>query len=749
MNKKLNISHGLVRKICPAVMTVMLCLLSFYARSQQSKSTQQQLEAIAKPASTIEWIDIRNEINITHEEFLSNNISLLNLTAGSEMRYVRSESDEIGFTHYRYQQYLNGVKVLGGEMIIHEQEGRITSVNGKYLQQIPLNTVATVSEAAALQTSLDNVTSKNYLWLNAGAEAVLKEDRNDNNASYKPKGELVYAKIRGRADKAFTLCWKYDIYVEQGTESQTIFVDAATGKIINTIPLAKDCSSGSSTTLWNGARTIYTQLSGSSYRMIDDCQTTLVHTRNGNGTNSGAYIEYTDANNAWSTSANQEYQAQIHYGARQLQLYYNAVHSRTSYNGGTATYRAYGNPGFTGNAYWLDGPEGAFFGGSSTGTSPYITLDVAGHELTHGVVLKTAGLVYQDESGALNESTADCFGEMSESYALGTPDWIHRAEIGGGNRSFINPNSKGQPDTYLGTNWYSGTSDNGGVHTNSGVQNFWFYLLSEGGSGTNDNGLAYNITGIGRFAARDILYRALTMYENSATEYIDARAATLHAAVDLYGSCSTELEAVGFAWRAVGVESQSAQYINNACGNYPATATFAQAIHQLTAANGCTTNITASATTVYFSAVDRVILYPGFRAISGSKFYAYLEPCAISRYKGASGPPPPVMSDAEKGIIKYEESSSSTGLSLDDAITAGPNPVTDELNLTVILPTESQVKIQLFDALGNVIENWDEFESLSHGLHNLTYSTSRISPGMYFVNVSINGQNHMKKIVKV
>ena len=129
----------------------------------------------------------------------------------------------------------------------------------------------------------------------------------------------------------------------------------------------------------------------------------------------------------------------------------------------------------------------AIFGAGSTSaaTDDWNTNDIMGHEFTHGVTQSEAGLIYNNESGALNESFSDIFGEMVESWAEGICDYLVGADRGA-IRSFINPNTYGQPDTYLGTDWYTGTADNGGVHTNSGVQNHWFYLVSEGGSGTND-----------------------------------------------------------------------------------------------------------------------------------------------------------------------------------------------------------------------------------------------------------------------
>ncbi|HNB82621.1 MAG TPA: M4 family metallopeptidase, partial [Chitinophagaceae bacterium] len=161
---------------------------------------------------------------------------------------------------------------------------------------------------------------------------------------------------------------------------------------------------------------------------------------------------------------------------------------------------------------------------------------------------------YAYESGALNESFADCIGEAVEEYTLGSADWIHRNEIGGGNRSFINPNSKGDPDTYLGTNWYTGTSDNGGVHTNSGVQNFWYYLLSVGGSGTNDNSNVYSVSGITIDKARLIAYDCMIAL-TSGSQYSNARSVSIQKAKDRYGDCSNEAIQTTNAWYAVGVGS--------------------------------------------------------------------------------------------------------------------------------------------------------------------------------------------------
>lgn len=126
--------------------------------------------------------------------------------------------------------------------------------------------------------------------------------------------------------------------------------------------------------------------------------------------------------------------------------------------------------------------------------------------------------------------------------------------LGGGSlRSMSNPNVKNHPDTYQGTYWYSGSGDNGGVHTNSGVLNYWFYLLAEGGNGTNDIGNSFNVQGIGKEKASQIVYRAESVYFTSTTNYSQARELTIQATEDLYAENSIESATVCQSWYAVGV----------------------------------------------------------------------------------------------------------------------------------------------------------------------------------------------------
>ncbi|MFC1734298.1 PKD domain-containing protein, partial [candidate division KSB1 bacterium] len=140
-------------------------------------------------------------------------------------------------------------------------------------------------------------------------------------------------------------------------------------------------------------------------------------------------------------------------------------------------------------------------------------------------------------------------------------------DIGSPLRSMSNPNIYGDPDTYLGTNWYTGSGDNGGVHTNSGVLNFWYYLVSEGGVGINDISNSYNVTGIGIDTAGAIAYRTLSVYLTNTSQYIDARFYSIISAIDLYGPCSGPVETVTNAMYAVGV---GGPYIDSVDANFTA-----------------------------------------------------------------------------------------------------------------------------------------------------------------------------------
>jgi Zn-dependent metalloprotease len=589
-------------------------------------------------------------------------------------------------------------------------------------------------------------------------EEVLKRQQKNQNATYYPKGELVYApnKYDGKFNAAdYRLAWFFKIYTDKsGVPAKDVYVDALTGKVIFSNDISMTCSGGTGTSAFNGSVSVSTEISGSVYRSHNNCQSTDIYVYNCNGGNaSNTY--YTDADNVWGATDLTKSAVQAMWGAAQVYSYYSGEHSRTSWNNSAGDMIAYNNSNQTGlgpnNSCWGCTGNNVILGMGSTSaaTDDWNTDDIMGHEFTHGVTQSEAGLVYSNESGALNESFSDIFGEMVESWSEGICDYLVGADRGA-IRSFINPNTYGDPDTYQGTNWYTGSADNGGVHTNSGVQNHWFYLLSEGGSGTNDKGESYNVTAITRFEARLIAYRALTEYLTSTSQYIDARKASLEAAWDLYGQCSQEIISVGDAWHAVGVESQSAVYTINACGSYPASGTFIQAISTLYGGNGCTTEITPSSTTVYFTGRDKVILLPGFHADAGSNFVAYLEPCSSTRWKTL----PPAKSDAEKGItnnIAQNKNGSGDAASISNKIANGvnviPNPFKGSFVASIASAKDCNARIAIYNSYGVKLKEQPSV-NLSKGINTISFDCSKFSSGVYMLEVNFGDTKIVKKIVK-
>jgi Zn-dependent metalloprotease len=220
---------------------------------------------------------------------------------------------------------------------------------------------------------------------------------------------------------------------------------------------------------------------------------------------------------------------------------------------------------------FFDGSRFTFGDGDGVTTTPFVSIDVVGHEMTHGVTYKTANLIYSGESGGLNEGTSDIMGIMIKYYAANpsTPpnyllaDRIYTVNAGlaipsFGRRYLFKPSLDN-----LSPDCYSPAVAGLDPHQASAIANHFFYLLAEGAvvpagfpsltpqSLVCDGNVS--LTGIGRAAATKIWYRALTVYFTSSTNYAGARAATLKAAADLYGTGSPIHLATAAAWQAVAV----------------------------------------------------------------------------------------------------------------------------------------------------------------------------------------------------
>lgn len=476
----------------------------------------------------------------------------------------KTEYDQLGMKHHRYQQYYKGYKIEGSMIIAHSQFNEVQSFNGEWYKQIVINNTIALSEEQTLASALKKVNAQKYKWENAIEEAHMKEVLNNPNFTFKPKGELVLLPLINGKDIAFSYAYKFNIYAEEPLYKANVYVDASTGKVIKEQNLICTIDAvGTANTKYSGAKSITTDNTGTLYRLREAGRGNGVETYNMKNTSTYSATDFTNTVNSWTITTADQAATDAHWGAEMTYDYYFQTFNRNSIdNAGykLLSYVHYSNNYV--NAFW-DGLRMTYGDGNVSQDFTIMTaLDVCGHEITHGVVENTAGL-NGTEADALNEAFADIFGTSVEWFARPSQhDWIMGKDImpsGTGIRNMSNPNALQQPDTYHGTFW-DNTNE---PHTNNGPCIYWFYLLSVGGSGTNDNSQAYNVSGITMAQAAAIAYRAMTVYMTPGTTYADVRNYTIQAAKDLYGACSNQVIQTTNAWYAVGVGTQ---YVPGAIG---------------------------------------------------------------------------------------------------------------------------------------------------------------------------------------
>ncbi|MEV6028956.1 M4 family metallopeptidase [Streptomyces sp. NPDC052036] len=460
--------------------------------------------------------------------------------------------DADGTVHTRYERTYAGLPVLGGDLVVD------TAKSGQ-TQRVIKATSATI-KVASLTPALTAATAEKQALSVARAEGSKKTD-----ADRAPR-KVIWA-----ANGTPALAYETVIggFQDDGTPNQLhVITDAASGKELFRY---QGIETGVGNTQYSGQVTLTTTQSGSTYTLNDGSRGGH-KTYNLNHGSSGTGTLFSQSNDTWgngTTSNAATAGADAHYGAQETWDFYKNTFGRSGIkNDGQAAYSRvhYGNSYV--NAFWDDSCFCMTYGDGSGNADPLTALDVAGHEMSHGVTSNTAGLNYSGESGGLNEATSDIFGTGVEFYANNSSD-VGDYLIG----EKININGDGTPLRYMDKpskdgaskdSWYSGL---GGldVHYSSGPANHFFYLLSEGSGAKVINGVSYNsptadglpVTGIGRDKALQIWYRALTTKFTSTTNYASARTGTLAAAGELYGTTGAEYKAVQDAWAAIAVGSRS------------------------------------------------------------------------------------------------------------------------------------------------------------------------------------------------
>ena len=513
-----------------------------------------------KYSSVPQFIRLDKTEKVALGEFNSWMAQRVILPQGNGFKLLSKERDQLGMIHYRYQQTINSIPVEGTMYIVHTMNGAIQSVNGDLLDHLSAPNAATVPTTEAINTALNFINASSYKWQSNEAEKALKENTGNIQATYYPQPELVYVAENNRlATNKFYLAYKMDVYASQPLSRNYVFVDAVTNRVIYTQNRIENADvPANAHTQYSGEKTITTDSYSGGYRLQEASRGNGIKTYNALQSTNPGNTDFTNATTEWNNvnAAKDQYATDAHFASEMTYDFYKNNFNRNSLddNGLLLVDYVHYDQNLD-NAFWDGGAMNYGDGSAGNGTTPYTTLDVGGHEITHGLTQYTAYLNYQDESGALNESFSDCMGISIRQYVMQYPSvhYLIGDDNGPAFRSMTNPKTYQQPGTYQGQYWATGFADNGGVHTNSGVQNHWFYILANGAAGTNDNQVVYNITGIGIEKAQAITYRNLTVYLTPTSQYADARTFSIQAAQDLYGACSPEVVAVANAWYAVGV----------------------------------------------------------------------------------------------------------------------------------------------------------------------------------------------------
>jgi bacillolysin len=574
----------------------------------------------------------------------------LGLKAHQSLNSISTEIDDLGFNHEKFQLFHKGVKVEFATYSIHSKQGKVTSMSGEFYNIADISNAPQISAQDAFIMAKNYTGAKSYMWENTVEAESIKYQM--------PVGELVFlpiidAEVKKQDFDNVKLAYKFDIYATNPVSRGDLYIDANTGEILfynatikhlgehahgakttktaftkniekpQSFDLFKNTSlvvAANAATRYSGTQQIQTLLSGSSYILSDNTRGGGAQTYNmKKGTNYSTAVNFTDVDNNWTATefnnTNKDNAAlDAHWGAEMTYDYFSIKHARNSYNNAGAKINSYVHYSTNyNNAYW-DGSRMTYGDGSGTGGFNALTsLDVAAHEIGHAVCSNTANLAYQKESGAMNEGFSDIWAACVEYYAAPTKQaWLigEDIEMRSGHvalRSMSNPNAEGQPDTYGGTYWINPsctptqTNDYCGVHTNSGVMNHWFYILSIGKSGTNDIGNAFNVTGITIDKAAKIAYRTEANYLSANSTFANARTGSIQAAIDLYGAGTPEVIATTNAWYAVGVGAAYAGSTDTTAPSAPASLVASGTTSSTTnlAWNASTDNVAVTGYNVY------------------------------------------------------------------------------------------------------------------------------------------------------
>ncbi len=479
-------------------------------------------------------------------KFVVDNRNLLKISNPmQELKIKRQWADKIGTKHFRYQQTVNSVPIFGKELMVHlDKENSVYMLNGRYeATPVGVDTTPEITQEKALDLVMQHLNFTELPIVAPDTELVIYTH---------PSGDM-------------TLTWKIDI-TPTLDQRWIYFISAKDGKFVHRIKnIHSAIVTARGTDLNSTIRSFNAWSESGNFFIIDPSTPTADPPYNpiADGSNPSGDTFILSADNGdgsslfyvWSslqTSGWDPTGVSAAYNTRQVYDYWNNTHGRDSLDdkGMNLMVAIHFKNNFD-NAYW-NGTWMVFGDGGTKFRDLAGSLDVTAHEMTHGVIEHTAGLIYENQSGALNESFADVFGVMVD-----RDDWFIGEDITipspGYARSMANP-ADGLPPQPAKMSEYqnlpnTNAGDHGGVHVNSGIPNRAAYLIAEGLTAESLG------TSIGRGDTEQIYYRALTTYLTASSTFLDARNALVQAATDLFGAGSIQVVAVNTAFDVVEITS--------------------------------------------------------------------------------------------------------------------------------------------------------------------------------------------------
>ncbi len=463
--------------------------------------------------------------------------------------------DADGSQHVHFRRTHLGLRVIGGDFIVHSDgAGRLMSVTQTLHAALTLGVAPTATDALATQRAIAAFAGKHD---SASSELVVHARGRAPRLAY----DVLVAgtSAQGMPSRRHILLDAHRLtQLDAYDEIQTVDT-VTTGQSLysGVVPLHSDLQADGTYALRDATRGNHT---------VYDLQN-----KNGQFTSSTGALEV-DADNAWGDGVRsktaQSDAVDAMYGQNETFDFYKTTFGRNGIaDDGRGGYsRVHSKTGVLWyNAFWDDSCFCmTYTSGLNTDSPALLSIDVAGHEMTHGVTANTAGLIYSGESGGLNEGTSDIMGSMVEFFANNPndpPDYLMGEQMGAPLRTMYHPSVDGKSADC----WYAGVG-NLDVHYSSGVANHVYYLMAEGSkpaggiasptcvaTDTRTATGSATVTGVGHLKAQKIWYRALTVYMTSDATYATTRAAMVSASTDLYGATSKTTKNIAKAWTAVNV----------------------------------------------------------------------------------------------------------------------------------------------------------------------------------------------------